>query len=235
MIFQYKESMKILFFLILLIFARATDAQTHTPTGIPLDAEWKIKLNEFAIQHVVHQSWGYPHAERNFHLTLKLAELEGIKVDHDILFAAALLHDLGGLPPYEQKGVDHGLRSAEIGIPLLLSLGFPESKIDEVKKIIIAHIYYGPMPTGELAKLFRDADILDFLGTIGIARLLAANVELGKKPELENSIRSIKTFMQQLPKELNSKSAQTEAIVRVKEMSQFLTSLNAYTYSGLAQ
>lgn len=103
-------------------------AQTFTATGIPLDAECKVKLNDFAVENIVHQSWGYPHAERNYHSTLKLAELEGIEVDKDVLFAAALLHDLGGLPPYEQEGVDHGVRSAEIGIPLLLSFGFPKNK-----------------------------------------------------------------------------------------------------------
>lgn len=219
---------------IILSFSTLALAVTETPTGIPLDTEWKLKLNEFASKHVVHQSWGYPHSERNFQNTLKLAKLEGIKLDEDILFAASFLHDLGGLPPYEQEGVDHGKRSADIGIPLLISFGFPEHKLEEVREVIIGHVYYGPKPSGAMARLFRDADILDFLGTMGIARLLAANAELGDKPAITNSIKTIKALMEKLPKELSSKSSKAEAKVRLKEMNKFLQTFDAYTYSGQA-
>lgn len=205
-----------------------------TPTGIKLDKEWKVKLNAFAVEHVVHQSWGYPHAERNFQLTKKLAQAENIQIDEDILMAAAFLHDLGGLPPYEQEGVDHGVRSAEIGIPMLLAWGFPESKAQAVKEIIVGHIYYGPMPTNPVARLFRDADILDFLGNIGVSRILAANLELGAKPAMNNSIVTIQKLMEKLPPELSSNSAKVEGMKRLHEMKEFLQTLKKYTFNGKA-
>lgn len=209
-------------------------ANQVTPTGIVLDKEWKVKLNEFAVKHVIHQSWGYPHAERNFHNTVKLAQAEKIEVDEDILMAAAFLHDVGGLPPYEMEGVDHGVRSAEVGLPLLQSWGFPEEKLESVKEIIVGHIYYGPIPANPVARLFRDADILDFLGSIGISRILAANLELGSKPAIENSIITITKLMEKLPQELASKSAKAEGKKRLKEMELFLQTLKAYTFNGRA-
>ncbi len=209
-------------------------ANQSTPTGIVLDKEWKVKLNEFAVKYVVHQSWGYPHAERNFHNTVKLAQAEKIEVDEDILMAAAFLHDVGGLPPYEMEGVDHGVRSAEVGIPLLQSWGFPEEKLELVKEIIVGHIYYGPIPANPVAKLFRDADILDFLGTIGISRILAANLELGSKPAIENSIITMTKLMEKLPQELASKTAKAEGKKRLREMELFLQTLKTYTFKGRA-
>lgn len=223
-----------LIFLLTLIFAFSAWSNPTTPTGITLDKEWKVKLNDFAVKNVVHQSWGYPHAERNFQNTLMLARAEKIEVDEDILMAAAFLHDLGGLPPYEIEGVDHGVRSAEIGIPLLISWGFPESKTEAVKEIIVGHIYYGPIPQNPVARLFRDADILDFLGAIGISRILAANLELGNKPAIENSIKTMQKLMEKLPSELASKTAKAEAKKRVKEMNSFLKTLKTYTFNDQA-
>ena len=219
---------------VFLIMLKVSYAATVTPTGIPLDKSWKVKLNDFALKNVVHQSWGYPHAERNFHNTLSLAKLEGIAVDGDVLLAAALLHDIGGLPPFEQVGVDHGIRSAEVAEPLLLSIGFPANKIEAVKEIIIGHIYYGPKPTSAIAQLFRDADILDFLGAMGVSRILAANLELGKNPAVENSIKTLRTMMEKLPGELSSQSAKAEATIRLREMRAFLTTLERYSFQGRA-
>ncbi len=135
----------------------------RTATGIALDAPWKKKLNAFALENVVHASWGYSHSERNFHLAKEIAQREGVYVDEDILFAASFLHDLGGLKEYERSGVGHGVRSAQLAGPLLRSIGFPENKINWVKEVIIGHVYDRPGPSSELAWAFRDADLLDFL------------------------------------------------------------------------
>lgn len=90
------------------------------------------------------------------------------------------------------------------------------------------------MPEGRVAQLFRDADILDFLGSIGVARILAANLELGKEPAIKNSIKTMQALMQNLPKELSSNSAKIEGKKRLKEMKDFLNTLSAYTISGQA-
>jgi len=107
-------------------------------------------------------------------------------------------------------------------------------KLDDVKEVIEGHIYYGPMPKSILAKLFRDADILDFLGVMGISRLLAANLELGKKPEIINSVKTINALMTKIPLELYSTSAIVDSKNRLNEMDHFLKLLDGYSFGGKA-
>lgn len=153
--------------LLLLSFSTSLWAQSSTPTGILLDSPWKSSLYKFAQDNIKHPSWGITHSERNYQLTKKLAEKEEIIIDEDVLFAAAFLHDLGGLAPYEKPGVDHAVRSAEIAGPILEKMNFPMEKLTQVQEIILGHGYYNPATGSDVSKLFRDADILDFLGSIG--------------------------------------------------------------------
>lgn len=211
-----------------------TMAQTETPTGIRLNTQWKISLEAFAKKNVVHPSWGYSHSERNFQNTLLIAKKENLDIDEDVLFAAAFLHDVGGLPGFEKEGVDHGIRSAEVGIPLLRSWGFPEEKLALVEEIIIGHIYYGPQPLHPWARAFRDADILDFLGSVGVSRILAATNELGKYPTIANSVKTLESMMSKLPEQLYYSSSKSESVKRMRETKSFLKGLKSYSFDGKA-
>lgn len=222
--------------LVLLAFTLSLAAFAHptTPTGIVLDAPWKLSLNEFAVKNVVHQSWGYSHAERNYQTTKKIALREQLTVDEDVLLASAFLHDLGGLPGFEVEGVDHGVRSAELAEPLLRDWGFPAEKIELVKEVIVGHIYYGPKPTSALAQAFRDADMLDFMGTMGVARLLAATLEMGAYPSIKNSVAVINSMMKKLPNEFSYVSSQVEGHELAEEAQKFLDQLFKESLSGKA-
>lgn len=225
---------RMLIFAVLLVPSFSLLALTHTPTGIALDEAWKKSLNDYAVKNVVHPSWGYSHSERNYHNTKWISDLEGLGIDEDVLFAAAFLHDLGGLPGFEKEGVDHGLRSAELGLPLLRSWGFPEEKLALVEEIIIGHVYYGPKPLHPWARAFRDADILDFLGAMGVSRILAANSEMGASSEIKNSIGVLGNLVKKLPAELIYRSSQNEGKRRVSEMQRFLETLEGYSFGGQA-
>ena len=65
-------------------------------------AGWREALCTFSKTHLVHFAWGYEHGIRDYLLSMKLAQEDGLKVDEEVLFAAGLLHDMGGFPPYEQ-------------------------------------------------------------------------------------------------------------------------------------
>lgn len=207
---------------------------TATSSGIPIDAPWKNKLYEFAKQNVKHPAWGLPHSERDYLNALAIAKADHIPMDLDVLFAAAFLHDLGGLPPYEVEGVDHGARSAELAGPLLESWGFPMEKLPQVKEMIIGHVYYGPPPHNPQAIAFRDADILDFLGDMGIARILAVTEEKGFTPTLSSAIAMLKKMAVDLPPKLISPAAQAQAPARVAEMDRFFDSMRGYSFGGSA-
>lgn len=57
-----------------------------------------------------------------------------LKIEKDIIYATALLHDIGRWKEYEE-GVDHAKVSAELALDILLSSGFES---DEIEVIITA-------------------------------------------------------------------------------------------------
>jgi uncharacterized protein len=218
-----------------MFFSVASFAATPTTqTGIPLDQSWKLQLYAFAQKNVVHPSWGLSHSERDYQNTLLLSQLEGAPIDLDVLFACAFLHDLGGIAPFAKPGVDHAVRSAELVGPLLSQFGFPQEKVPAVKEMILGHTYYGPIPQSQQAFLFRDADILDFIGTIGVTRLLAITEEQGRSGALADIVGTLRGFSQSMPGKLSSHSAQMLAPERIAEMNQFFSQLSAYTFDDHA-
>src|SRR3954454_17982793 len=88
----------------------APTAALTTPTGIPLDAAWKRKLYGFAREKLLHPAWGWTHSERDFLLASQIAAKEGMRVDKDVLFAAAFTHDIGAIGEFQKEGVDHAER-----------------------------------------------------------------------------------------------------------------------------
>lgn len=206
-----------------------------TSTGIPLDIEWKKLEYKYAQEHVVHPSWGLAHAERDYRNAVMLAEREKMIVDKDVLFAAAYLHDLGGIGSFQKEHVDHAVRSVELAEPLLRGWGFPMSKWASVKETILGHVYYGAAPTLPEAIVFHDADCLDFLGDIGIARLYAASSELSKgEANLADSTKAIVSLQKQIPEKLITNAAKADSLVRVAETNEFLNKLSLYNYDAKA-
>jgi uncharacterized protein len=206
-----------------------------TPTGIPLDAEWKKQIYAFAQKNVVHPAWGLAHSERDYQVTKMISQKEGFPVDGDVLFAVSFLHDLGGIGTFAKKGVDHAERSVEIIEPLLADWGFPMQKWPQVKEMILGHTYYGPKPTSRSALAFRDADILDFMGSIGVARILAVTEESDfSDGTLKPTVDILKSFANSLETLCDSAACRELARPRKKEMQSFLQNLKGESFQGKA-
>lgn len=228
--------MKNIFFVWLMISnAAMADTVSETATGILLDNAWKQQVYEYAKTNVKHPSWGLAHSERNYQVCLNLASKEGFALDHDVLFVASFLHDLGGIHPHDVDGVDHAARSVELIEPLLQKWGFPMKKFMQVKEMILGHTYYGPKPESQSAQAFRDADILDFLGAIGIARILAITQDPDRTDgTLAPTVNILKSFTKALPGQCSLKACQVIAEPRKKELDQFLLNLDAQSFGGKA-
>lgn len=206
-----------------------------TQTGIPLDTEWKSKVFDFAKKNVTHPSWGIAHSERDYQVALTIAQQEGVALDLDVLFAAAFLHDLGGIGAFAKAGVDHAARSVELVEPVLREWGFPMEKWPKVQDMILGHSYYGPAPTSDQSLAFRDADIVDFLGSIGIARILAVTQEPGREHStLGPTVNLLRGFLNELPAKAHFESARKMANTRASELRRFLQSLDSMTWGGAA-
>jgi uncharacterized protein len=193
--------------------------------------DWRANIRAFAEAHLQHTAWGPAHGRRDYETTLQLARAEGIAVDTEALYAAAYLHDMGGIPPYAIKGVDHGDRSIQLVDSVLRDAGFPMDKAPLVKEIIDHHQYYRPPDTLAVAILFRDADILDFLGAIDVARILSLTTREGFAPDLPHAVAAVKQNMLEMPGLLQTAAAKREGQRRVLEMQRFLDELAGETDS----
>jgi len=113
----------------------------------------------------------FDHVMRVYDLALHLAENED--VDLDVIKAAALLHDIGGKKEVDDPTgkTDHAIESAKMAEPILNNLGYSKDKIKHIQDCIISHRYRTEnKPQTKEAKIVFDADKLETVGAIGIAR-----------------------------------------------------------------
>lgn len=189
---------------------------------------WKKKLLSFAEQFE-HPAWGISHFKRVYGMSLHLAELQNMEVDKDCLFAAAYLHDIGAFEPYRLSGVDHAEISANIADEILSGIGFPTEKITLVKEIIRGHMFYADPANIHEVLVFHDADTLDFMGWIGITRLLSIVGLDDWTPDLISAVKLIQRFSQELPGRLYTPKGKEIGEERQAEMLVYLTALSNET------
>jgi uncharacterized protein len=111
------------------------------------------------------------HFGRVWRMCRRINALEGGSGDLVVLLAASYFHDLVSLPKNHPDRSRSSLFSAASAAPILLSLGFPSDKIPAVQHAIEAHSFSaGIVPTSFEARVLQDADRMEALGAIGIAR-----------------------------------------------------------------
>jgi uncharacterized protein len=93
-------------------------------------------------------------------------------VDLDVVLAAALLHDLVVYPKGSTKTINSADESAEVAKKILLEYkNYPIEKIEKVADAIRTHSYSKKLAPCTLeGKILQDADRLDAIGAIGLAR-----------------------------------------------------------------
>lgn len=120
------------------------------------------------------------HTERVYNLAVRIAEEEN--ADVDVVKAAALLHDVARALEDEGKIDDHALEGAKKAGEVLEAVDFPKERVPEVLHCIEVHRFRKGMEAGSLeAKILQDADRLDILGAIGMARVFTRG-GWGNKP-----------------------------------------------------
>lgn len=124
---------------------------------------------------------GFDHVLRVTALAERIAHAE--KADVEIVRTAALLHDLAAGGPGRE---DHHILGAEQAREILLDLGHPADRVEAVVHCIRSHRFRKPeeAPQTLEAKCVFDADKLDAIGAVGIARAFVYGCEL-KQPMWE--------------------------------------------------
>ena len=201
----------------------------NEPAAAPAqDGVWRQKLEKYAVDHLEHPAWGVAHARRDYALTLELARRSNMKVDDDAVYAAAMLHDIGAIEGFSKPGVEHMARARELIDPILSEAGFPDEKVPLVHAIVGHHMFFSD-PAGQPAEavLFRDADTLDFLGAIGVARIFALTGKHRWAPDIDGAEATIAKNAAELPAKLTTDAARKMAVERTAEMTRFLEALRA--------
>lgn len=173
--------------------------------------------------------WGYDHCRRVYMQARELARLDRLSYDPELLYIAALMHDVGLYKAYShRRESDHARRSAAVAEQLLRDGNLPAQSIQVVLDAIVSHPPGAPGGVTTEAALLKDAVALDYLGSIGISRVLAM-VGNEDVPNLETAVGQAESLHESLPGLLVLESSKYIARDRAREKENFLDSLRDST------
>jgi uncharacterized protein len=126
-------------------------------------------------------SHAWDHTLRVYRLGGRIARLEG--ADLLVVNVAAYLHDIGrGRQDASRGRVCHALLGAELAAPLVARLPLSAARRENILHSIRAHRFRGDRPPRTLeARVLFDADKLDAIGAVGIARAYLFAGEIGAR------------------------------------------------------
>jgi uncharacterized protein len=135
----------------------------------------------------------FNHVLRVYRTAERLATIEG--ADLEIVHAAALLHDAEGSAPGTEARLSHHESSAEFAGKVLSKEGWSKEGIAAVQHCILAHRFRngGITPETIEAQVIFDADKLDVLGAIGVARVVGYAVLNNQPIYVEPSEEFVRT------------------------------------------
>jgi uncharacterized protein len=170
--------------------------------------------------------------------------LKSEKADEKVVIAAAWLHDCVMLPKnHPDRNRSSGL-AAKKAAEMLEKEGFRDSMIAGIVHAIEAHSYSAEVaPETIEAKIVQDADRLDALGAVGIARCFMVGGKLDRPPynpddpfckhrnpdDQKWTLDHFYTKLFRLPETMHTESAKKIALERVAFMNVFLGQMQKET------
>jgi uncharacterized protein len=207
---------------------------------------WENIFNDYLCQHFNQQinhddGHSLGHLQRVWKMAKTIAESEKNKTpDNLVILAACYFHDIVSYPKNDIRRAQSSLDAAKKSKQLLLEMNFPEEKIDQVFHCIHAHSFSANIsPETIEAKIVQDADRLEALGAIGLARVfyvagqMATNLFSGLDPfaqkrkldDKKYALDHFQTKLLRLPETMKTKGGITEANRRAKILRDYLDHL----------
>jgi len=158
-----------------------------------------------------------------------------------LVLSAVLLHDVVSYPKSDKRSKLSSIKSAEKAEKILKKFDFTKEEIQIICDAIRDHSFSrNKIPATIEGKILQDADRLDALGAIGIARVFAVggsekrpfyNIKdpFCKNRPPDDQVWTLDHFYRKLLKLeslMNTKSGKIEAKKRTKIMKEFLDELN---------
>ena len=162
------------------------------------------------------------------------------KVNETLVLSAVLLHDIASFPKSDKRSKNSSIESAKKAKTILKKYDFTSDEITIVCDAISEHSFsQKKIPKTIEGKILQDADRLDALGAIGIARVFATGGSLRrqfynlddpfcKKRIPDDKIWTLDHFFEKLLKLeflMNTNSGKIEAKKRTKILKNFLKQL----------
>ena len=180
----------------------------------------------------------FEHVLRVYKNAQKICKKE--KANEKLILSAALLHDIVSYRKSDKRSKLSSIESAKKSKQILKKYDFTSDEIAIICDAIKDHSFsQNKTPSTIEGKILQDADRLDALGAIGIARVFATGGSL-KRPFYniddpfcktripDDKIWTVDHFFQKLLKlesMMNTKSGKIEAKKRTKVLTEFLNQL----------
>jgi uncharacterized protein len=157
----------------------------------------------------------YEHVDRVVKIAILLAKKE--KADLELVQVGAILHDVGRC-----VGQPHNETGAKLASEILNNLQYPPEKTKKVVRIVLLHDIGSENKLRSLEeKIVWDADKIDLLGAVGIAR----GFHWCGKQSFDSAVKLAFEIYTPIYDLLNTKSARELAEKRNKETLSFLSAL----------
>jgi hypothetical protein len=80
------------------------------------------------------------HCARSYLWSAALGTSEGIAFDAELLYVAAMLHDLGLVEPFDSSTAAFEFAGGSVGWVLAAGAGWPPARRDRVREVVVAHM-----------------------------------------------------------------------------------------------
>ncbi len=143
-------------------------------------SSWEARWRAFLLQHTTADAaHDLEHTRRVVVNAQRLAQHE--RADLAVVLPAAWLHDCVVVPKDSPLRAQASTLAAEAAGAFLRTAGYPRAYIPAIEHAIAAHSFSaGIIPQSVEARIVQDADRLDALGAVGIARTLMLGAVMGR-------------------------------------------------------
>jgi uncharacterized protein len=178
------------------------------------------------------------HVRRVVRNARELAAAEGARLE--VVLPASWLHDCVTVPKDSPQRAQASRLAAAQAVAWLREWGWPEALLPEIAHAIEAHSFTAAIPPRTVeAKVVQDADRLDALGAVGLARCLMLGGALGRPlyaaddpfcerrapDDAASCVDHFYTKLLKLEGTMQTASGREEARQRMEFLLQFLTEL----------